>query len=758
MTGEERGSLSEAAAGWELLPTLVVRSAAFPWEMAAEIACPGAGVLADEAVRLERAARDLLAEPPSTAGRPNRGTQSRLRNLRPLPSGTPGPDDWLAAWNDTTSRLELARRRLADAIETEEKLARDVFDRVAADERFLDAVVCSSPGVYRDLRRGRPGARLRRQIASYVQRFCAKCETMSFFGPINYGRVEPAETSGFAWSGHRECPERTAFPAARVLDALLDRILGDPALVAGLVARRKTVTAAVRGAGGVVGQCDGVRTVAEIAGAAGRGIEQVTADVVAAVQRGLLTHDLCPPATVPDALGWLRERLHARGRDARLTPLTRAADGIAALLGEYPAASPDEKLAVQARIAELAGGDPGKGTGERFYNDRVVVHEAAVGTLRVTIGGPLAADLATLVPRALAPLAEDAELTRRLTGELLAQRLGRGVFRLAEVLRAGADLRVRYGDGFTRRVEEIVRDTAPGAASVDLAGSLDDAPAAPHVPVLCSVDVMVAAPDLAGYRPGVTPLVLGDIHDAALLTPWALQFHPGAQRAIEERDGAIERALAGRTALNVIARRRTGLPPLEFPGPVLELGGTSADLGRDRIGLDRLTVHSDGEHVTLRAEGAEAPLLFHNGELETAVHTALALPRVRRPRLPDLPYVPRLTWGNVVLSRSRWRLAESETASLAAATGGGERLTAMARLRADRGLPARFFASSPAERKPVYVDAHSPALLDGLVRLARTAERITVSEALPGPRECWLRDGSQRFAAELRCVYLRGSA
>ncbi|WP_231330586.1 lantibiotic dehydratase [Actinomadura graeca] len=755
MSPGERGPRSDAAAGWELLPTLVVRSAAFPWEMAADIACPGAGALADEVAGLEAEARDLLAEPPPAAGRPNRGTLSRLRNLRPLPPGTPVRDDWLAAWNATTSRLELSRRRLAGLVEAEGTLTRDAFDQVASDGRFLDAVVCSSPGVYRDLRRGRPGARLRRQIASYVQRFCAKCETMSFFGPINYGRVDPAGTTGFAWSGHRECPRRTAFPAARVLDGLVDRVLKDPALLAGLVARRKTWTAEPRG--GVVGQCDGARTVAEIARAAGRGVEQTAAEVAAAVRRGLLTHDLCPPATVPDALGWLRERLRAReDPGAPATPLAQTADGLAALLGGYPAASPDEKLSVQARVAELAGGDTGKGTGGRFYNDRVIVHEAAVGTLRVTVGGPLAADLAGLVPRALAPLAEDAEQTRRLTGALLAERLGRGVFRLSDVLRTGAGLRVRYGDHLTRRVAEILRDAAPGTTSVDLAGRLDD-PAPPSVPVLCSVDVMVAAADLAEYRPGRTPLVLGDIHDAALLTPWALQFHPGAPQAIEERDGAIERALTGHTALNVIARRRTGLPPLQFPGPVLELGGTSADPGRGRIGLDRLEVHSDGERVTLRAEGAGEPLLFHNGELETAVHTALALPRVRRPRLPDLPYVPRLTWGNVVLSRRCWRLEESETATLADAAGDCGRLTAMARLRAARGLPARFFASSAGERKPVYVDAHSPALLDGLLRLARTAERITVSEALPGPPESWLRDGPYRFAAELRCVYLRGA-
>jgi hypothetical protein len=49
----------------------------------------------------------------------------------------------------------------------------------------------------------------------------------------------------------------------------------------------------------------------------------------------------------------------------------------------------------------------------------------------------------------------------------------------------------------------------------------------------------------------------------------------------------------------------------------------------------------------------------------------------------------------------------------------------------------------------------SPLLVDGLLRLARDAQALHASELLPGPGQMWLRDGTLRFAAELRCVYLR---
>ncbi|MGW0203930.1 hypothetical protein ACWDX9_62050, partial [Nonomuraea sp. NPDC003201] len=569
--------------------------------------------------------------------------------------------------------------------------------------------------------------------------------------------------------------------------------------------------------------CDGSRTLAEIAAESGTELEQAAAALAVAVRRGLLTHDLCPPATVADPLSWLRERLPtetprpdtprpdtprpdtprpdtlrrnvprsdvARSDVARseaprseaprseaprseaprsdaLRPDAHRSGGdlsvgrrvreITELLAQYPAASPDVKLALQRRVETLAGSGRAHDDrpGDRPGDDRVVVHEAAAGTLRVTVGGGLAADLEGRVPQVLDLLAADAELTRQRTNRLLAGRLGAGTFGLAEVLGATGDLEIRHGDRLAERIAAIVRAAPPGAATVDLAGLLDD-PEPPAAPVLCSADVMVAAPSLEAYEPGVTPLVLGDLHDVALLTPWALQFHPDGAALVAERDAAIVRVLGGHTALNVISRRATGRPPLEFPGPVLELGGVTADGGRRRIGLDELYVHSDGRRAVLRAKGVDGPLLLHNGEHDdTALHTALALPRVRRPDLRRLSRVPRLTWDNVVISRRAWRVGRASFEALGQAVGDRELLVAMARLRETHDLPVTFFAASPRERRPIHVDTRSPALVEGLGRLAAQAERLTLTETLPGPEECWLRDGGLRFAAELRCVYLR---
>ncbi|WP_345155403.1 hypothetical protein [Nonomuraea rubra] len=160
------------------------------------------------------------------------------------------------------------------------------------------------------------------------------------------------------------------------------------------------------------------------------------------------------------------------------------------------------------------------------------------------------------VTRVLDVLAEEAELTRQRTNRLLAGRLGPGTYELAEVLRTTGDLEIEHGDRLAARIAALVRDAPAGTTELNLAGLLGE-PAPPAAPVLCSADVMVAAPELETYETGVTPLVLSRLHDAVLLTPWALQFHEEGAACLAER-GHRDQAGAVR-----VHRAERHLPPLQ---------------------------------------------------------------------------------------------------------------------------------------------------------------------------------------------------
>lgn len=739
---------------WNILSTLVLRSAGFPWQLVESLRYQHGAELVADIIDLEHQARALAQTLPGA--RLSRGDQSKLRTLRPLVArGDNLPAQWLTQWNKLTSELAEKHEQLAQTITADAAAVDRAFAALRSDERVGEAIACSSPPAYRDLSRGVKGARIRRQLASYAQRFGAKSETMSFFGPINYADLAPLEPneSTLTWLGHRVIRDREAHTAARVLHAINQAINDDDDLLSDAIPRRKTLLGKVSGIAVLV---DGCRTVRDIARDSAVPLSEVLDQVRTGLRSGRLTHDLVPPSTLLDPWGWLEDRLSQRAAAGHPSEAHRTVTKVRELLAAYPSAPAQAKLALQNELDSMI--ESGRASDDRFYNDRVVVHEAAVGTTEATLRGDLAADLLDVVAPALDLLAYQADLTRESTNRALAARLGNRVVPLATALREVGDLTVRTADWLTDVITAALQNTDPDTVAVDLAEHID-LPPAPRDPILCSIDMLPATADLARYRRGSTPLVLGDIHDAALLTPWALRFHPDSRRALLDRDTAIEAALGTQTAVNVIPRRSTGLPPLEFPGLVLELGGTAADPTRARIGLDALQVRSDGaQAILVDRTDPERPLLFHNGELDSGLHTALALPRIRRAVLPDLPHVPRLTWRNAVLSRRTWKLPSAEIPQPNAKIGESSRLLATARMCADRKLPTRFFAKSPAERKPVFIDTATPSLLDALTRLAATSETLTVSEVLPTPEQAWLRDGELRFAAELRCVYLRKGA
>jgi len=118
-------------------------------------------------------------------------------------------------------------------------------------------------------------------------------------------------------------------------------------------------------------------------------------------------------------------------------------------------------------------------------------------------------------------------------------------------------------------------------------------------------------------------------------------------------------------------------------------------------------------------------------------------------------YEPRITIDDLVVRRRGWYFTVADLPSgLVSRRGYHWRL--LADHLAAAGLPRYLFAKSPLEPKPFFVDVRSPLLVTNLARVWRRLpepERIELREMLPGPDELWLTDGNgQRYTTELRLV------
>ncbi|MBK7857203.1 MAG: lantibiotic dehydratase [Archangiaceae bacterium] len=111
---------------------------------------------------------------------------------------------------------------------------------------------------------------------------------------------------------------------------------------------------------------------------------------------------------------------------------------------------------------------------------------------------------------------------------------------------------------------------------------------------------------------------------------------------------------------------------------------------------------------------------------------------------------PRRQLGEVVIARARWRFTRPELGWLEPGDGRLERARSF---RERHRLPRRVFVRSPQEVKPLYLDLEAPLCLELLSRLSRATEHLTLSEMLPDPDQLWLTDAAgARYVCELRCI------
>lgn len=110
---------------------------------------------------------------------------------------------------------------------------------------------------------------------------------------------------------------------------------------------------------------------------------------------------------------------------------------------------------------------------------------------------------------------------------------------------------------------------------------------------------------------------------------------------------------------------------------------------------------------------------------------------------------PRRYLGNLLVQRRQWALEAANTLDFVR-RGNWDGLQEW---RSGLGIPDRVFVRLPQETKPVYIDFGSGLSTDWFTRLAANSSAIRISEMLPGPDGLWLCDGKgNRYTSEVRMI------
>jgi hypothetical protein len=689
---------------------------------------------------------------------------------------------------------------------------------IAADPLLREAIAWQNPGMLAALDgliaaapRGAANRRQRqreRTLARYWQRYCAKTETIGFFGPVCWASLDPAVPGVCAEPGPGLLRERRVYLEHWAVTAYADLVASRPEArrwLAPMLQPQLTISGSTildpaqpaldltRAEAAVLARADGRAPALQIAREAAadpssglRKADDVYLLLERMAARGILRWDFNLPVH-RECERILRQGFAAIGDEDLRAEAEAGLDRIAAARDKVAASAGDpERLApaiagLEAEFTAVTGGRAERRPGE-MYAGRRIYWEDATRDLAVTVGQPV---LEAIGP----PLAVVAQAARWLTSALAGEYL-RSLREIYTDLAAGTGSAqvplgqlwffaqgLFYGSSqrpadrvvaeFARRWAELLgldRDRAGGSAvrltSDVLLGDVGrifpaERPGWPDARIH-SPDLQICAESADAIGRGDFEVVLGELHAA-----WATNSCAGAVAGFDD-----PAALTAALTMDLGGGRIHPLLPGDWPRNTARLAFALGDDSDVVLGIlpapgadpDRLlpvtalsVSDAGGELAAAAADGRSWPLT-------TVFARLLSEVAVEAFKLTGSgPHTPRIVIDRMVVARETWRTTVGEC-GLTSAAAAADGFLAVRRWRRDLGLPERVFVKIGTEVKPVFADFRGPVYVASLLHMLRAAEReggphvpVSVTEMLPQPHDAWLPDAAgRRYLSELR--------
>jgi Lantibiotic dehydratase, N terminus len=637
-------------------------------------------------------------------------------------------------------------------------------------------------------------------IASYWQRYCAKNDTIGFFGPSGWGELGDCVRTRYT-PGERMLRSSEVFFEAWAIDRLAEVIEEIPGMREWLMPRRLSSiklegNALVEPAGrrvmlspghaGVLRSCDGTTRTHDIAIRANLDLPRLLEILQILKERHWISWKLELPVS-PWPERDLRRFLDGVGDEkARHQALEwlNALEAVRDQLRDSSAGTLADALASMDELFERITGAASNRNEGRTGGGRTLVYHDSSRDIEIVLGDDLVA-----ATRPLRLLSRAARWYCSGLGAVARDTL-RDVHRRAVAKHGGpVDLPTIWFESLGTlylRIEASMRQmdqefTEKWAAIIpvradtreecyrydDLLPLVDEAFAAQgpgwaEARYFCP-DVMVSATDLNALHNGDFTLVLGEVH-MAINTMRANCFvtqHPHKVDLLS----SVDEDFPGPRMLMTLPKENPPELTVRFHPALVRDRDILVELTHHTVAADRpgLVLSRDVEvvetegTVMARLPGGE---VFDFLEVFGEMLTSMVANRFQL--FADRPHTPRVKIDNVVVSRERWRFHPADL-DFAAEKDEVARFVRTREWAAALGIPRYVFVKSSAEEKPVYVDFTSPVYVNVLAKIVRRAnaderladKTITVVEMLPAHDDLWLTDHEgNRYTSELRLTWV----
>ena len=685
----------------------------------------------------------------------------------------------------------------------------------ARDPMFQEAVIWQNRQAFETTvqsiaRENGPSQRNQRQrnheelIANYAQRYCVKNDTIGFFGPVAWGRIEPGSrmlelSYGPSLTKRRQTyfenwavdKSAASFSLLKGMDWwIAPRLVPDAFIENGMLQRPGFSPAELSELEqAVLSQCDGKTLPPEILLAIQADSRfgdcsqpDLRAVLKSKADEGVLVWRFLVPVEVNSEVALRQQLLRVGDPELRTTAINHLNKLEAARREVIGAAGDPMELNRAMRNVELAFEEVTNAPGNRnpgtTYGGRTVVYEDCQRDVEIQITHDLLSPIVPALSLLLKSLRwfmqstalEFERLFKQTYRELVAQSSG-GVrlqdwWNYTEPKLLNASSLSDIEKLFRQKWDDILsigqRDSTVELKSHDLKERVEQrfpdlGPGYYPVRYFCP-DLMLAAQDEEAVRRGELQYVLGEVHAGknTLCHAALVEQHPNRHELVEATQWDLAascfKILNPQADPTTTVRTSEGVlrPADYFLATTADAVAPSAYDSHPISGL-MLNERDAAIEVVSLADGRR----FHI--LEAFSDLLFAFVMNKASWVPPLRHAPRVLIDKLVIHRETWRFRKGEL-DFAAKKDEASRFLATRRWMKSHGLPQKAFVKSSLEVKPFYVDLESPVLVEIFCRAIRRmnssageGEELIFSEMLPGLQQLWLRDAAgASYTSELR--------
>jgi hypothetical protein len=742
----------------------------------------------------------------------------RQRKVPQPPADSPSINESIAAYAEAIGLVESPASRFRQTYKAATLRLSKAIREVASSERFREALIWQN----RSALNGSIAALLRTEmtamsakqrkqeevVASYWQRYCTKNDTIGFFGPVGWARLDSTGEAISVTPGSDFLAKRNVYFEAWPINTLCQLLAGNKSLLPWIPPRRfpfvhlegtilhlplRKPFALPTAQAAVLASCDGSRTAKEIARKLTRSLPTIirSEDEVyrtLSTLRGMgliswvleITDDFVTERPLRRLLERIDdESLRAASLQA-LNELQGALDALAESAGD--ADRLDHAMhTLETTFARLTGAATTRSAG-KMYAGRTLVYEDCRRDIDVQVGaavlcalsGPLSLMLESARWFSFEIASAYRKAFRNVYDQIAQKEQGEAVnmarfWSKVEPLLMGDDrslidevfavfqkkwLDILSIDPNERRVCYSSEKLRPSVLEAFDAPRPGWKYARYHSP-----DIMIAARSIEAIRRGEFELVMGELHIAAntLDAVYFLLQHPSPENLFR----AIKADLPEPRVIPVI--------PMNWERPkrarnvlhlskdfYLEFGvGAPVLPNLKTLASGALTVEPDGDSLAVKTR--DGKLRFDIIEFFSAILSALIVNSFKS--FSTGSHTPRVSIDRLIVTRETWRF-DASALKFAYEKEDASRFLEARRWARSHSIPRFVYAKSPSEVKPLYVDFYSPVYVDLFSRITRQTAAaspqsgvIAISEMLPTLEQTWLPDSEgQRYTSEFRIV------